>query len=167
MRPIDLFELGMDRKLIPVSHRRMTPPGHRINLGGGTKPMPEGVVNCGYDEGYNADRDLLPYDYDTVQEIYALHFLEHVADVNALLSDCQRVLAVGGTMHIVVPYGTCHMAVQDLDHKHFFNEDSWRHTFSNPYYNPLGEDWRLSINYNFIMGIKGENLALCTQLIKT
>lgn len=167
MRPLDLFELGMDRQVVPHPIKRRTPAGHRINLGGGTKEMPQGVHNVGFTEGYDADKDLLPYDNDTVQEIYALHFLEHVENINAVLADCQRVLAVGGAMHIVVPYGTCHMAVQDLDHRHFFNEDSWRHTFANPYYNPWGEGWQFHINYNLIMGVKGENLALCTQLIKT
>jgi SAM-dependent methyltransferase len=167
MRPVDLFELGMDRKIIPTPHRRKTPPGHRINLGGGSKVMPDGVINIGLETGWDADIDPMPLMDETCQEIYALHFLEHVRNVNYVLAECQRVLAPGGTMHIVVPYGTCHMAVQDLDHKHFFNEDSWRHTFANPYYNPHGDEWLFHVNYNFIMGVKGENLALCTQLIKT
>lgn len=160
----NLFELGMDRQ-VSKGFRGMA-TGHKINLGGGTKRMPEGVVNCGYDEDYDANLDDIPYGDNSVSTIYALHFLEHVHNVNRVLADCQRVLVRGGLMNIVVPYGTCHMAVQDLDHKHFFNEDSWRHTFANPYYNPVDGEWKFDIVYNLIMGVKGENLALVTQLRK-
>jgi predicted SAM-dependent methyltransferase len=169
MEVLELFELGMDRVIYPTDWSGSHPKlliGHRINLGGGTKQMPAGVENVGREQGYDADFDMLPFEADTVAEIFALHFLEHLSNVNRVLADCQRVLRVGGLMHIVVPYGTCHMAVQDLDHKHFFNEDSWRHTFANPYYNPWGEAWEFEIIYNMIMGVKGENLALVTQLRK-
>jgi predicted SAM-dependent methyltransferase len=167
MNLLDLFELGMDRT---VNADTATPQRSgftsSISLGGGSKKMPHGVTNIGFHEGWDADKDPLPYSDGEIDEIYALHFLEHVTNVNAVLAECQRVMSRFAIMNIVVPYGTCHMAVQDLDHKHFFNEDSWRHTFDNPYYNPHGTGWRFQIVYNVIMGVKGENLALVTQLQK-
>jgi ubiquinone/menaquinone biosynthesis C-methylase UbiE len=130
--------------------------------------MPEGVVSVGLPE-WNADTMPLPYGNHTVGEVWALHFLEHVQKPIAVLAEIQRVLCIGGVANIVVPYGTCHMAVQDLSHTHFFNESSWDHAFRNPYYNDhdLETGWHLTQHINCIMGVKGENLALVTQLVRT
>jgi predicted SAM-dependent methyltransferase len=164
MRLESFFEIGMDRAL-PVL--KGATGDVRINLGIGYKEMPEGVVSIGLPE-WDANEMLIPYDNETVDEIWALHFLEHVNDPMAILMDCQRVLKPGGIMNICVPYGACHMYVHDLTHQHMFNEDTWRQTFRNQYYGDKGTDadWKFEIGLNVIMAVKGENLALLTQLTK-
>ncbi len=160
-----LFWYGMDRR---INQPASPPPGQRINLGVGHKQMPHGVKSIGLPE-WNADTMRLPYATGTVAEVWALHFLEHVQRPIAVLAEVQRVLMPGGVCNIVVPYGTCHMAVQDLSHTHFFNESSWDHAFQNPYYDDhdVAQGWHLRQHINLIMGVKGENLALVTQLVRT
>ena len=160
----ELFRIGMDRA-VPQSAKR--PDKRSINLGVGNKEMPSGVVSIGLPE-WNAETDPLPYANESIGEIWALHFLEHIDNVLGVLAECQRVLVPGGVMRIVVPYGACHMWVHDLTHKHMFNEDTWRQTFRNAYYGDkdLPGGWKFRVGLNLIMGVKGENLALFTELIK-
>ena len=165
---IDFFRIGMDRRIEPVQYptNEVMALAH-INLGIGKKPMPGGVVSIGLPD-WNAETDPIPYRDGHVATIWALHFLEHVENVLGVLKECHRVLAPGGVMNIVVPYGACHMYVHDLTHKHMFNEDTWRQTFGNTYYGDkeIEGGWQWVVNTNVIMGVKGENLALMTQLLK-
>jgi len=41
---------------------------------------------------------------ERVTEIYSSHLFEHVADLAALVDEVERVLAVGGRLHVVVPH---------------------------------------------------------------
>jgi len=169
---IEFFKIGMARRIVPPVFPSMTVfAKHRVNLGIGTKKMPGGVKSIGLPH-WNAERDAIPYQDESVCEIWALHFLEHIENVMGVLRECHRVLTPGGVMNIVVPYGACHMYVHDLTHKHMFNEDTWRQTFKNTYYSDknLSDEenngWRFEIGTNVIMGVKGENLALVTQLLR-
>jgi predicted SAM-dependent methyltransferase len=136
----------------------------QLNLGIGHKDMGE-IPSIGLPY-WNAEQDMIPRKGGSVGTIWALHFLEHIQNVMWVLRECQRVLQPGGLLNIVVPYGACHMYVHDLTHKHMFNEDTWRQTFRNAYYDDKGTDWLFDVGANFIMAVKGENLALFTQLIK-
>lgn len=162
---VEFFRIGMDRVVGPLHD----PPkdGYRINLGIAPKKMPEGVHSIGLPD-WNAEYEPIPYDDRSVAEIWALHFLEHIDNIFFLLAECHRVLRPGGTFNITVPYGTCHMAMQDLGHRHYFNESTWDHAFDNPYYDQHGtaNDWLWIVTTNVIMGVKGENLALMTQIVK-
>lgn len=156
----DFFQIGMDRIVMPP----VDPAGEQLNLGIGHKDM-GAIPSIGLPE-WDAERDPIPYRDNRFGTIWALHFLEHIDNVLGVLRECHRVLAPGGTMNIVVPYGACHMYVHDLTHKHMFNEDTWRQTFRNSYYDDKGTDWDFDVTFNIIMAVKGENLALLTQLIK-
>lgn len=162
---IEFFRIGMDRDI--RWPRGFTSRGQCINLGIGTKVLPERVVSIGL-PNWNAETDPLPFSDGTVSEIWALHFLEHIENVLGVLRECHRVLNPGGVMNIVVPYGACHMYVHDLTHRHMFNEDTWRQTFKNAYYQDkeIEGGWQWEVGTNVIMGVKGENLALLTQLLK-
>lgn len=154
------FGEGMDRTLPPIFER---PEGFVLNLGAGNKHI-SGTVPLDYPD-WDAEVDLIPYGDGTVDGIIAYHFLEHVRNLFPLLSECQRVLKSGGVMQIVVPYGASDLAMQDMDHKRFFTEESWRTLFNNPYYNKNGR-WEFEVGFNLIAGVVHRNLILMTQLLK-
>lgn len=45
----------------------------------------------------------LPFGDATVDRLYAVHVLEHVPDMLALLDECHRVLRPGGLLHVLCP----------------------------------------------------------------
>ena len=135
-----------------------------LNLGAGYHLIP-GTTAHDYPQ-WDADRQPLPYQDGAVGGIHAYHFLEHLERPIEMLREFQRVLRPRGVVNIVVPNGTCPLAVQDLDHKHFFNEETFRKLFKNEYYGKNKKGWEFSIRASFIMGVKEENLALFTQLVR-
>lgn len=160
----ELFKLGMDRDIAypynigsPHEHDR-----YILNLGAGTKQIPNAISMDLPD--WDADCMPIPFEDETVIGIHAYHFLEHVDDPIAILKECERVLHVGGVMNIVVPYYRSQLAFQEITHKHYFTEDTWRSIFDNPMY-PKGE-WQFMVRTNVIMGVVERNLALVTQLVK-
>lgn len=156
-----LFALGMKRE-IP----QLIPMGRPvINLGAGNDT----------DTGIPLDRpdwnagNRMPFVDNTIDTFLAFHFFEHLHkdELIATLLECQRCLRVGGTINIVVPYYKSELAFQDLDHKQFFTETTWKMLFQNDYYSPFGiKEWRFNVYANYIIGIVGRNLCLTTQLVK-
>ena len=158
--PLETFECGMDREL-PLWHRPLL--GQTVlNLGAGLKNV-ESTIPLDLPK-WDANLDMIPFGDQEVDGIIAYHFLEHVQNIMFLLKECQRVLKPLGFMNIVVPYGASDCALQDLDHKHRFMEDTWKNTFHNPYYDK--GDWQFTIGFNMVMGLNHRNLVLVTQLIK-
>lgn len=155
------FKYGMDRKiseLIPdVSEDKIV-----LNLGSGNKIIP-GAIPLDYPE-WDADCDYIPYKDNSVSQIHAYHFFEHCKYPAKVLQDCQRVLISGGHINICVPYYSSQMAAHDLDHKHFFTEETWKTLFKNPYYDKNKIEWKFRIGFNMICGIVERNMCLLTQL---
>ena len=115
----------------------------RINLGSGHQFMP-GWINIDVDKSTYPDlvMDLCkqielpimaysPYlgsieiDENSVQKILADNVLGHVSDLPQLMTNCLRILAVGGQMTIIVPHERSQAAWQDPTHLRAFNERSW------------------------------------------
>lgn len=159
---IDIFNMGMDRDL--REPKIMPYAGTVLNLGAGNKKIPRAIPLDLPD--WDADTQPIPYEDGTVAGIWAFHFLEHCREPVAVLLECQRVLQNGGLMNIVVPHYAGGMAYQDLDHKHFFTEETWKTLFQNPYYDKNRVTWEFEVRTNVIMGLVERNLALVTQLIK-
>lgn len=160
----ELFKLGMKRDINELIEPDLS---NAINLGAGNSPMP-GVTSLDYPE-WDASRDRLPYHDSSVTAVFAFHFMEHLTGAEAInmLREIQRVLAPGGTANILVPYYKSSMAFQDLDHKSFWNEESYRVLFRNPYYEKNREQpWNLDVHVNLVIGVVERNLALMTQLVK-
>jgi hypothetical protein len=174
---LDLFAWGMKRRQ-PRLIQPLDASGPILNLGSGFTTIQwhewfsKRVVNLDL-PGWDAN-SLDPFANvpdESVDGIFAFHFFEHIDHVVRMLWECQRILRVGAPLTIVVPYGASTIAIQDLTHQHFFNEETWKTLFSNQYYDP-GQltgtaKWHYRIGTNVIMGIVERNLALVTQLVKT
>lgn len=57
---------------------------------------------------------------NSVDEIHAFHFFEHIPDVPALLMDLNRVLKQTGFIEVVVPHFSNPYYYSDYTHKNFF-----------------------------------------------
>lgn len=160
----NLFLLGM--KYLPAEI--ITPTGLVVNLGAGNSPIP-GTISLDYPK-WNAESDSLPFEDNSLDGIYAFHFLEHLSGVHVikLLADMQRKLKIGGVATFGTPHRLGSMAYHDLDHKTFWSEDTFKNLFKNPYYDKNREQpWNFSIRFNMIMGLNERNLILFTQLQRT
>lgn len=115
----------------------------RINLGSGRKYIP-GWINIDIDHRTCPDITVdlskeielplmthskyfgtIKIDENSVSTICADNVLEHVSDLVSLMTNCLRILIVGGKMEITVPYERSPTAWQDPTHVRAFNENSW------------------------------------------
>ena len=78
----------------------------KLHLGCGPTKL-EGWVNIDFDPDLNpdvvADVRNLPYEEDSVEEIYASHLLEHFGYEEPVLEEWHRVLKPGGNITVIVP----------------------------------------------------------------
>lgn len=94
----------------------------RLNLGCCDSPKP-GYVNVdlraypGVDVVHDLSNFPWPWDDSSVDEIYASHIIEHIADRVGVMNECWRVLKPGGRLSLIYPdaMGAGHW--QDPDHK--------------------------------------------------
>lgn len=156
-----LFKHAMDRSIPEI---RDFKPGTILNVGAGNKLI-EGTIPLDYPT-WDADKQPIPCMDEDISGIHAYHFLEHCQYPVQMLQEFQRVLIPGGIVNIVVPYYNAQIQAHDLDHKHFFCEDTWKILFKNPYYDKNRIHWEFSVGFNVICGIAERNLVLLTQLIK-
>jgi ubiquinone/menaquinone biosynthesis C-methylase UbiE len=120
------------------------PNGIILNVGAGNKLIANSIPLDW--PLWDADKDIIPYEDNSISGVHCYHFLEHVSDPVKVLQEFQRVLCDGGVLNIVVPYYRSQMNYHDLDHKKSFCEETWRVLFSNPYYNKNRIDWKFEIN---------------------
>jgi len=109
----------------------------KINLCCGLNRI-DGFVNIDKSRKSKADkiidlekpRCLKLFKDNSVEEILAIHSLEHIYNIIPLMNECYRVLKKGGKMLIIVPQGDG----QDCDPSHCrrFNKLSWRYYCNYP-----------------------------------
>lgn len=73
-----------------------------------------------------------PFDSDSVDGVLMDNSLEHLNDVTAVLREVHRILKLGATAHIIVPYAFSDGAMFDPTHRHFFCPETF------DYYSPNG-----------------------------
>jgi len=159
--PVGFAQMGLDRVLpdwAPFGD------GPILNLGPGNKPV-IGTVGLDYPD-WDAEKGVIPYSADRVGGVIATHFMEHIANPLNVLQEVGRVLKPGCPFNILVPHGQSLSYLQDLDHKTPFVIDTWKNLLDNPYYAKGKNELPFRLGANFLFGVKEENLAVVTQLIK-
>jgi len=96
----------------------------KLHLGCGFDKK-EGYLNCDISPEVNPDKivDLeksLPFEDNSVSEIYTRHTLEHIENLIPLMKEFRRTCIKGAKIRIVVPYFSHAGASQDPSHKRFF-----------------------------------------------
>jgi predicted SAM-dependent methyltransferase len=90
-------------------HERLQATAHRrLNVGSGPVPIPYWT---NLDESPNVPADIrqhvppIPFDNETLDEIYAGHVIEHMTRPDAVefLKECHRCLVPGGRIGVLVP----------------------------------------------------------------
>lgn len=175
-----------------MDHRELAELALSRDIGELKQPPKQGVTVCIGETGWRKSDpnstvlglpdwcfpvDAIPLDDGTVKLIHAYHFLEHLTGHDAIkfLVEAQRVLKVGGILQYGIPYYKSELASQDLTHKSFWTESSFKMLLENDWYNPLDQvegidpefKFTLKIQSQCIIGVVERNLMLIGQLIKT
>lgn len=169
----DIWEVAMIRDT--AEWKPLPRWGELVHIGPGRKHL------AGYEEiewpTWDAEKDPLPYDDESVSAIVSTHSLDHFTpEANyRLLCEVQRVLKIGGLFVVVVPHYLSQLAAECIEHKSRFG----LRTFANimeekEVHSPVEtfrEDgaavpWRLRVGFNRILGNEERNLCLVTQIIK-
>ena len=110
----------------------------RLNIGcADTRRQGNGWVNVDIRSEVHPDllRDIrrgLPFDDESVEEVYARNFLEHLAPEDCIffIQEVRRVLKKGSRARFIVPLGV----VPDLSHKQYFHHYSLENLISQAQY---------------------------------
>jgi len=162
-----LFQIGMDRSLPEL----LTPPeGLSIGLGESGIKKVAADRSLGLPE-WHWPHDPLPMPDASVAIFHAYHFFEHLTGEEAilLLQAIEKKLVPGGIVQFCTPYYKSNMASQDLTHKSYWTEDTFKTLFNNAYYDPSAgrtQAWSLRVHFQAIIGVVERNMALVGQLVK-
>lgn len=126
----------------------------KLNLGSGND-YKKGWVNIDISEEFSPDIvcDLstgIPYGDSSVDEIYAHHFLEHIADTIFMMNEMWRVCKNGAKVHIEVPHQDSLMAFADPTHKRIFNEESFKYFCSNGEHYWIHKSYGIKCNFELL-----------------
>jgi hypothetical protein len=161
-----LFALGMKRKLPDLLTCN---EGLRFDVGSTGKYVVSNATPLGPPK-WQWPRDGIPANNECVGELHAYHFLEHLSGEDAIsfLREVERVLIPAcGVFNFSIPYYSTVLANQDLEHKSFWSEETFRNLFENDTYLRLSAGpWKLHIHFLIIAGVVSRNLALVGQIVK-
>ena len=123
----------------------------KLNLGSGNTHY-DGFINIDIAPKYNPNivHDLekgIPFQDNEVDEIKAIHFLEHVSDTIFMMNEIWRVCRNGAMVTIEVPHQDSVMAFADPTHKHVFNEESFKYFCSNGEHYWIHESYGIECNF--------------------
>jgi len=96
----------------------------------------------------------------------ALHFLEHVANLEHVMDEIWRVLQDDAPFYIAVPHFKSDSAFQDFDHKRFFSEETFGYFEGSKEFFHECPKKRWKILYQEVRGNNYKNLLLLAILKK-
>jgi hypothetical protein len=164
-----LFALGMKRRLPELLS---CDDGPVFDVGASGKYVVPGATPLGTPE-WRWPRDKIPSADDLVGELHAYHFLEHLRpeDAVSFLREVERVLIPErGVFTFSVPYYSSVLAVQDLEHRSSWCEETFEKLFFEETYqhdSDSARPWRLRVHFLLIAGVVSRNLALVGQIVKS
>ncbi len=89
-------------------------------------------------------------------EIMANDVLEHIPDLVAAMTNCLRLLKIGGLLRVQVPYDLSYGAWQDPTHVRAFNERSWAY-FTEWFWYAGWRDYRFEVaGLAYVLSALGE-----------
>lgn len=96
-------------------------PCIKLNLGCGDKRLRDYVnvdrqFRLHPDVEWDLEKFPYPWRDGQVSHIYAHHVFEHITKLVELMEECHRLLAPGGKLEFVVPYGMSHAYMSDPTH---------------------------------------------------
>jgi SAM-dependent methyltransferase len=100
--------------------------GLRLDLGCGVTKRGPDYIGVDMLEGPAVDvvgdvfEVLRRLDDGSVEEVYSSHLFEHIDDLSALVAELERVLALGGRLHVVVPHFSNSYYYSDPTHRRPF-----------------------------------------------
>ncbi|WP_182876818.1 MULTISPECIES: methyltransferase domain-containing protein [unclassified Microbispora] len=93
---------------------------HRDNLGLDLSPGPMVDVLADLSRG-------VPLADESVDQVFVVHVLEHLADYLPLLRECHRILRPGGVLHVLAPWWRHVNAVADPTHLRLIDVATFKH----------------------------------------
>jgi SAM-dependent methyltransferase len=103
-----------------------------VDLGCGSKKQRQRAI--GVDRHVYSAVDLianleqpLPLAQGSVDQVFAVHVLEHVSDLPGLLTEIHGILRPGGVLHVMVPDWRFVNAVADPTHVRFFSTQTFKY----------------------------------------
>jgi SAM-dependent methyltransferase len=105
----------------------------KLDIGCGPNPK-EGYIGCDiipFNENikvFHAGREVWPFENDSVDEVHASHFLEHLTNLNEawerthFFNEAFRVLKKGGKLELIFPHWASNRYYGDPTHKEPFSE---------------------------------------------
>lgn len=117
----------MEKKILNIGCGFKHIPG-AINIDSSTIAKPNLILDL--------EKDILPFEDNSVDEIHAYHILEHIKNIISLMNECYRVLKTDGKMFIEVPQNEGTWA--DPTHTRAFSKLSFRYYCDYPVSNIYG-----------------------------
>ena len=101
----------------------------RLDIGCGKNKKPgyiglDRVSMPGVDIVCNLEKEKIPIEDNSIDEVYSMHFMEHVTDLLVVMEEVWRVSKNNAKITIAVPYFTSVGAFRDPTHKQFFSYDT-------------------------------------------
>lgn len=123
----------------------------KLNLGAGATKI-EGYLNVDILEleGVDIVCDVtkgLPLEKDSVDEIYAAHFVEHIDDTVGLMKEIYRVCKNGALVRFKMPYFKSTGAFKDPTHVSFFTEKTFEYFDKSFIEEGKLPDYKLNLNF--------------------
>jgi len=103
-----------------------------LDVGCGIRKQPGAIGvdrNAASNADVLADLDRFPYPFqdDSFDRIYAVHVIEHLADVIGAVEEFHRLLKPGGRLHVVTPHYTDFSSFCDPTHRWHLTSFSFRY----------------------------------------
>jgi SAM-dependent methyltransferase len=144
---------------------------YKLELGSG-KSIKEGFIGIDNSEfvtpdiKLNLEDAILPFDDNSVDEVYTAHTLEHIHNLIPLMNEVHRVLRPHGTFDIYVPYVGALLAFQDPTHVRFFTAETFNYFCGSEFlWQHCGSTYGI-IPFNYVNTQINNNLEIHCKLRK-